>query len=85
MAAEVRNADLIATAVGAAALPKIAGALAEGLLSREDPINVLICENLPDAAGRLRELLIAEGGQFSERARIQARQERQRGDPGLVG
>src|SRR5258708_5879999 len=48
------------TAVGASALPHIAPNLAAGLTLRQErgrgPINVLICENLHDAASWLREL-----------------------------
>lgn len=53
------DAELAATAVGAAALPLLAPALAAGLLARykknNRPINILICENLHGAAQLLKE------------------------------
>ncbi|MGC8668098.1 MAG: mannitol-1-phosphate 5-dehydrogenase [Chthonomonadales bacterium] len=49
------------TAVGAGALEHIAGNLAAGLQRRREqgggPLNVLVCENLHDAAGLLRNLV----------------------------
>lgn len=68
VAAELERCVLAATAVGAAALPKLAPALARGVSRRASPLNVLICENgwqvsaplweavrelNPDAASRL--------------------------------
>ncbi|WP_196606729.1 hypothetical protein [Pectinatus frisingensis] len=50
IAAEIANADLMATAVGAVILPKIANNIAYGLQKRweknNDVFNILICENL---------------------------------------
>ncbi|MDR0283923.1 MAG: hypothetical protein LBI33_03410 [Propionibacteriaceae bacterium] len=47
------EADLAATAVGAAALPKLAPVLAAAVRAREaarvGPLDLLLCENLPDA------------------------------------
>ena len=63
---EVARAALVSTAVGGAVLPHIAGPLAQGLLRRETPGNVLICENLPDPAGTFRELLVACEAQLKE-------------------
>lgn len=50
-AEEIRTADLICTAVGVNVLPKIAPTIAAGIKARADaganePINVIICENL---------------------------------------
>jgi mannitol-1-phosphate 5-dehydrogenase len=58
--AEVARASLVATAVGARSLPRIAGTIAAGLMRRwaagqTRPLNVIICENLTDAPDRLRE------------------------------
>ena len=51
---EVATADIIATAVGPAALPHIYPTLAQGLLKRNQmgkgPVDIIICENLRDAA-----------------------------------
>jgi mannitol-1-phosphate 5-dehydrogenase len=58
VAGEIALAEIVCTAVGANALPHVAPALAAGLLARHKslgtPVNVLLCENLHDAAGRLR-------------------------------
>jgi len=59
VAAEVAQASLIATAVGARALPIIARSIAAGLAQRWEgnrpaPLNVIICENLHDAPQLLR-------------------------------
>jgi mannitol-1-phosphate 5-dehydrogenase len=63
VAREVATADLVCTAVGAAALPQIAPALAAGLARRTldaPPLNVLLCENQPHVSGVLRDLLVSE-------------------------
>jgi len=57
--AEVARASLLATAVGARALSSVAGPIAAGLVRRWEagqtgPLNVIVCENLPDAPDRLR-------------------------------
>jgi mannitol-1-phosphate 5-dehydrogenase len=58
VATEIARAEILCTAVGANALPHIAPALAAGLLARHKgsglPVNVLLCENLHDAADLLR-------------------------------
>lgn len=58
VAAVVAAADLAATAVGAGALPHIAGGLAAGLALRAgkgaSPLNILLCENLKGAAKLMR-------------------------------
>ena len=62
VAAEIARADLISTAVGAGALKAIAPTLAVGLLARWHaggaPINIVLCENLHDAASCLRGLVV---------------------------
>lgn len=68
VADEVERAGCISTAVGAAALPHIARPLADGLARRAAPVNLLICENLPDPAATFRDLLAANGGLELERA-----------------
>lgn len=55
-------APLGATAVGARALPAIAPLIARGIRERKQrhilqPLNLIVCENLPDAAGYLRGLI----------------------------
>ena len=59
VAAEIARAEIVCTAVGANALPHIAPTLAAGLLARHKslgtPVNVLLCENLHDASGFLRQ------------------------------
>ncbi|HLK61296.1 MAG TPA: hypothetical protein VKU00_32400, partial [Chthonomonadaceae bacterium] len=63
VAAEVARAEIVCTAVGANALPYVAPALAAGLLERfrtsERPLDVLLCENLHDAASVLRSAVAA--------------------------
>lgn len=54
--------DLAATAVGLAALPRLAPVLAAGLRQRGAALDVLVCENGPDPAGDLAAALRAEGG-----------------------
>jgi mannitol-1-phosphate 5-dehydrogenase len=70
---EVADADLLATAVGQGALPSVMRAIASGLLERRRlhpgrPLDILICENMRDAAsyfraalGKEREILAGEG------------------------
>jgi len=60
VAKALAQADLAATAVGVAALPKVAPSVAEGIARRfEDPkaqpLNVIVCENMIDAGPYLRE------------------------------
>jgi len=57
------EASIAATAVGARALPHIAPTLAKGIARRqergvEEPLNIIVCENLKDAAAILRGLVI---------------------------
>ncbi len=60
---EIADADLICTAVGANILPRLASAIAQGLVLRYDndggDLNILLCENLHDAAACLREAVSA--------------------------
>jgi mannitol-1-phosphate 5-dehydrogenase len=54
VAEEIAGADIMATAVGVNVLPRIAKPFAEGLklrwqLVKENPLNIIICENLLDA------------------------------------
>lgn len=62
-AAEIASADLMATAVGANILPRIAPVIARGLEKRWNggrgaPLNIIICENLMDAHKVLERLLL---------------------------
>lgn len=59
VAREIREADLMCTAVGVNALPQIAPTLAAGVQARaeggvEAPVNIIICENLQNMSGFLR-------------------------------
>ena len=60
---EIANADIMATALGAAVLEKIAPVIAQGLLKRwtkdlSNTLDILICENLMDADVLLRQYLL---------------------------
>lgn len=57
VAAAVREADLLGTAVGANVLPAVMAALAPGLLQRTRPVSILLSENLHDAPGLCRAAL----------------------------
>jgi len=62
VARALAEADLAATAVGARALPILAKHLAAGIVQRaqtrvDAPLNVIICENLRDAASIFRQLV----------------------------
>ncbi len=59
---EIVTADILSTSVGASALPEIAKTIAVGVIERFKivatfPINILICENLMDAAGVMKKLV----------------------------
>jgi len=64
VAREVTEADIAATAVGPAALRHIYPAIAKGLLRRRElsarPLDIIICENLRNAAEAFRAGLAAE-------------------------
>jgi mannitol-1-phosphate 5-dehydrogenase len=83
-AGAVAAADIAATAVGARALEKVAPVLAEGLRRRytagasgEDarvrPLDILICENLPDAGERLAAWVAGAAADDRTRALIAGR------------
>jgi mannitol-1-phosphate 5-dehydrogenase len=57
VAAAVARADVIGTSVGAQALPRVLEAMAPGLLRRDRPVSVILCENLQQAATVAREAL----------------------------
>lgn len=77
VAAEIASADLMATAVGVNVLARIAAPIAAGLKKRwrdgrQDPLNIIICENLLDANHYLAKLVKeqlgdAEKALFEER------------------
>lgn len=63
VAIEVAGADIACTAVGVNVLESIAGALAEGLELRmrkrpDSTLNVIVCENMLDAAGTLHDMVM---------------------------
>lgn len=65
VAEEIAGADIMATAVGVNILPRVAKPIAEGLklrwqLGRENPLNIIICENLLDADHYLAEMIKQE-------------------------
>jgi len=54
----ISQADIIATAVGANAIPAIAPPIAEGLARRGGrSLDIILCENMPEAAKTLRALV----------------------------
>jgi mannitol-1-phosphate 5-dehydrogenase len=59
----VANAEIVCTAVGVAHLTKTAPAIAAGLVIRNErsapPVNILLCENLHNAAEVLRDAVAA--------------------------
>ena len=68
VAHEIAEADVMAVSVGMRILPRIAGNLAAGIRLREKlhpglPLNLLICENLPDPEGFVRKLLLEALGE----------------------
>lgn len=59
VAEEVASSDIAATAVGARAFGPVASLLAGGLVERGgSPLDVILCENLHDAAGTFRKFLV---------------------------
>jgi mannitol-1-phosphate 5-dehydrogenase len=74
VARELSGAEVVGTAVGAGALPKIAAAFAAGLELRWKseilaPLNVILCENLVDADASFRAL-VAERLKAADQARL---------------
>ncbi len=67
VAEAVAACDLASTAVGVRALPQVAGPLAAGLARRAEasgePLNVVVCENLLDAAEQLRQAVLDHLGE----------------------
>ncbi|GFP23211.1 mannitol-1-phosphate 5-dehydrogenase [Candidatus Hakubella thermalkaliphila] len=64
---EIATADLLLTAAGARALSSLSRLIARGLRKRweqgvEVPLNILICENLPQPARTMQELVGQEMG-----------------------
>lgn len=59
VAATVQQADVLCTAVGADALPAVCEAMAPGLAARRTPVNLIVCENLPQPAAIVQNLLLS--------------------------
>ena len=63
VAREIADADFLGTSVGVNVLPKVAPALARGMEARAarnaGPVDVLVCENLLDAAKILRRHVLS--------------------------
>jgi len=62
VAAEIAGAEIMATAVGADILPRIAATVAAGIARRADgetarPLNIIVCENLKDAPRIFRGMI----------------------------
>jgi len=62
VAKEIEKADVMATAVGARNLRSVASLVVEGMSARanrriEEPINLIICENLPQSSKVFRDYL----------------------------
>jgi mannitol-1-phosphate 5-dehydrogenase len=73
---QVSRAELMATAVGARALPYVAPNMASGVRRRiergnDHPVNCIVCENLKGAAGILR-VLVKEHLSPAEQAHLDA-------------
>jgi len=65
VAVAMAQADIASTAVGAAVLPRLASTIARGIEKRtkirpESPLNIILCENIHDAAGLLRPLVLEQ-------------------------
>lgn len=61
LAEEIATADVMATAVGVNILPRVAAPIAKGLELRwqrgvENPLNIIICENMLDADRYMEKL-----------------------------
>jgi mannitol-1-phosphate 5-dehydrogenase len=57
------EANMAATAVGVRALPRIAPLVAQGIAQRatagvQDSLNIIVCENLKDAAATFRQMVV---------------------------
>lgn len=70
------EADIAATAVGVRVLPHVAPAIAAGIdrramTGKQTPLNVIVCENLKDAARTFRHM-VAERVQAAHHAYLQA-------------
>jgi len=62
---EIEKADVMATAVGADNLSLVASMVAKGMVTRadrriEEPLNLIICENLPQASTVFKNCLLRE-------------------------
>lgn len=62
VAQALARASIAATAVGVRSLPQIAPLVAAGVIQRADsavlsPLNIIICENMPDAAATFRKMV----------------------------
>ncbi len=58
---ELNDADLCVTCVGAKALPAILCSIAQGVLNRTRPFDIILAENLKGAAGLTRQKLQENG------------------------
>jgi len=58
---EIAECIFIATAVGGANLVAIAGLIASGLGKRQNVLNILVCENWPEADRILADALVSKG------------------------
>lgn len=70
---QIAEAQVIFTSVGATALPEIASTIAQGLSQRSveaSPVNILVTENLADAAGKLAQLIGGPGLTFRNQVGI---------------
>jgi len=77
VAAAVAEASLMATSVGVRALPSVARTVASGLARRladpaAAPVNIIVCENLKNAANHFRHL-VGQGLPENLRAQLEPR------------
>ncbi|MCA9446690.1 MAG: mannitol-1-phosphate 5-dehydrogenase [Candidatus Omnitrophica bacterium] len=57
VAEEIADCDLLSTAVGSKVLPHIAGPIAKGLEKRNNPLDIVLCENLRGAPELMKSYL----------------------------
>lgn len=63
VAEAIASADMLATAVGPMILPKLAPTIAKGLSKRCEPVSMIMCENLRNAASIMREKIAENLGE----------------------
>ena len=67
VADEIANCEIMAVSVGAAVLPYIAPMVADGLVKRTNPLNILVCENLAHAPEVFKEYV---SGHLNDKSKL---------------